>query len=276
MRLVGFPCTVGAAFIASLALAVAIPGAAMATDTAPSPGASAESTDSLPLLGRVRATSPFCKLIVTDAASLADNQLADIRTTMEAMRILVYAPLDRDRVTERRAVRALETLASRLMASRKGEAASHVAGLRTAARGTAGEAARPALARFAGALDGAHPESSRVAKEISRALSVLEDAGGSTGGVYLPDDRLADDPRFAPAQAPVPFPVDTELERASAGNRVQNGPLHAYSRNVAVSLSASLQQMFVSIEEARHLFATAFGDCADVDAPASPAATGTQ
>lgn len=277
MRLLGFPTSAGATFIAAFALAFIVPGAAIAMDPLPEPSGSAAATSgSLPLIGRVRATTPFCRLIVNDAASLADNQLADIRTTTEAMRILAYAPLDRDRITERRAVRALETLVTRLMTSRRGDAASHVAGLRAAALGTEGQAPRPALARFAGALDGAHSESSRVAHEISRALSVLEDVGNFTGGMYLADDLLANDPRFAPARTPVPFPVDAELERFPADLRVENGPLHVYARNAALSLSDSLARMLGSIEEARRLFPTAFADCSDVDVSPSPAADGGQ
>ena len=259
---------------AAACLLLLMPGAGAAMEPLPAPAVSAEpASGSLPLIGRVRATTPFCRSIVTDAAALADNQLADIRTTAEAMRILAYAPLDRDFFTEHRAVRALETLSARLTASRQGEAQVHVAGLRAAARGAAGEAPRPDLAHFASALDGAHSESSRVAKEISMALSVLEEVRGPMGGAYLPDDRMASDPRFAPAQVSIPFPVDAELEHFPAGYRVEDGPIHAYGRKVALLIGDSLQQMFRSIDEARYVFPTAFDGCTEVDPAPSPSAS---
>ncbi len=277
MRLPGISSTFGIACASAFALAITLPVAVAATEPSPAPSSSAEpATEPLPLIGRVRAATPFCRAIVDDSVALAENQLADIRTTTEALRILAYAPLDENLFTEHRAVRALETLAARLMASRQGQAQVHVAGLRAAARGTASDPPRPDLARFAGALDGAHSESSRVAREISRALSVLEEPGIAIGGAYLPDDRMVNDPRFAPADAPVPFPVDPELERFPAGARVQNGPLHAYARSIALSVSDSLQLMVDSIVEARRFFPTAFGECADVDVRPSPAPSAQQ
>ena len=273
MRLSG-STTFDAVRTAAFAFAFMLPVATVAIGPAPAPVRSAgPARGTLPLIGRVRAAAPFCHTIVDDATLLAVNQLADMRTTTEALRILAYAPLDENIFTERRAVRALETLAARLMVSRRGDAQVQVAGLRTAARGSADQAPRPDLARFAGALDGAHSESSRVAHEIARALSVLEEPDAPIGGVYLPDDQLASDPRFAAAAQPVPFPVDAELESFPAGSRVQNGPLHAFARSIALELARSLQQMVGSIAEARRVFPTAFGDCADVDAQPSPVAT---
>ena len=264
------------AFLAACAIPIACAVVSVAGKAGPAPApapTAAEASESLPLIGRVRAATPFCRTIVTHAASLAGGQLADNRTTIEAMRILTYAPLDRDVITEHRAVRALETLSSRLMASRQGEAQVHVAGLRAAARGDATDPPREDLARFAGALDGAHSESSRVAHEISRALSVLEEPAFPIGGVYLPDDQIENDVRFAPARAQVAFPVDPELERFSPAERVQNGPLHAYARNAALRLSDSLDRMIGSIDQARQLFPAAFGECAEVDVTPSPAPT---
>ena len=273
MRLQAFSTFVALA-TGAVALAFTPTIASAATDPAPAPSSTAEPVSgSLPLIGRVRAATPFCHTIVDAAALLAVNQLADIRTTTEALRILAYAPLDQNFFTERRAVRALETLSARLMESRRGDAQVQVAGLRKAARGGADEAPRPDLTRFAGALDGAHSESSRVAHEISRALSVLEEPDAAFGGVYLPDDELASDPRFAAALEPVPFPVDAELESFPAGSRVENGPLHAYARSVALQVARSLAQMLESVDEARRLFPTAFVECADVDARPSPAAS---
>lgn len=186
----------------------------------PTPLGSPNASDALlPKIGRVRATTAFCRTIVDHGAALADDQLADIATTTEALRILVYAPLDRSFFMERRAARALQTLSDRLMASRRGEARLHVAGLRSAALGGSGEPARPELARFAGALDGAHAESSRVAHDLARVLSVLMGTEGAGSGVYLPDLQMNRDPRFARAIAPVPFPVDPELERSPPTGR---------------------------------------------------------
>jgi len=192
MRFLGRSLAV--ACTAACAFAIATSAAVAATEPvpSPSPSASAAPTGSpLREIGRVRAVTPFCRLIFDDAAALADDQLADIRTTTEVLRILAYAPLDRDVFTERRAVKALQTLSDRLMASRRGTAQVHVAGLRTAARGADGQAPRPDLARFAGALDGAHSESSRVAHEIAGVVSVLDVPELAVGGLYLPDYRFA-------------------------------------------------------------------------------------
>jgi hypothetical protein len=272
MRCISFSFAFSCA--AALAGVLVAPAASMTLEPVPAPSASAEpANDALPLIGRVRAVTPFCRAIVTDAVTLADDQLADIRTTTEALRILAYAPFDRDIFTEHRAARALEALSARLMASRRGEAQVHVKGLRTAARGSDGEPPRPELARFAGALDGAHSESSRVAHEISRALSVLDEDNVQVGGVFLPDYEVATEPLFAQAEAPVPFPVDAGLDRLLDTRSVQNGPLHVYARSVALTVATSLEQMLSSIDEAKQLFPAAFGDCADVDVPVPAAST---
>ncbi len=274
MRFLGRSLAV--ACTAACAFAIATSAAVAATEPvpSPSPSASAAPTGSpLREIGRVRAVTPFCRLIFDDAAALADDQLADIRTTTEVLRILAYAPLDRDVFTERRAVKALQTLSDRLMASRRGTAQVHVAGLRTAARGADGQAPRPDLARFAGALDGAHSESSRVAHEIAGVVSVLDVPELAVGGLYLPDYRFAHDPRFARAEAPVPFPVDAELERFPAGYTVENGPLHVYARFFALQVASSLEQMLASIDEAKRFFPTAFVGCVDVDVSPSPSAS---
>jgi hypothetical protein len=275
MRFLRFSSSSRAACAAAFALALAEPTASLATEPAPVPAASTSAeaaAGSLPLIGRVRAVTPFCRTIVSDATTLAEDQLADIRTTTEALRILAYAPFDRDIFTEHRAARALEALSARLMMSRRGEAQVHVKGLRIAARGSDGEAPRPELARFAGALDGAHSESSRVAHEISRALSVLDEDNVQVGGVFLPDYDVANEPLFAQAAAPVPFPVDAGLDHLLDNRTVQNGPLHVYARSIALTVATSLEQMLSSVDEARELFPVAFGDCADVDVPV-PAAT---
>ena len=109
--------------LASLTLLVAAASPAGAASPSPAPPASASpvpvsaspataaspsaSDAALPEIGRVHATTAFCRAIVEHGAALADDQLADIATTTEALRILVYAPLDRSFFVERRAARAL-------------------------------------------------------------------------------------------------------------------------------------------------------------------------
>jgi len=284
MRLLAVRSLVALVSVTAVLLATVLPAAAAQPVPLPSPSgspappgaspgslASPNASDaSLPEIGRVRATTAFCRTIVDHGAALADDQLADIATTTEALRILVYAPLDRSFFTERRAARALQTLSDRLMASRRGEARLHVAGLRTAALGGAGEPPRPELARFAGALDGAHAESSRVAHDLARVLSVLMGTEGAGSGVYLPDLQMNRDPRFARAIAPVPFPVDPELERFSPDRAVDDGPLHAYARAAALDLSASLEKMLGSIREATRAYPAAYAGCDGAEPAGAP------
>ncbi len=147
------------------------------------------------------------------------------------------------------------------MASRRGEARLHVAALRTAALGGSSEAARPQLTRFAGALDGAHAESSRVAHDLARVLAVLLATEGAGSGVYLPDLQMNRDPRFARAVTPVPFPVDPDLEHFSPDRAVDDGPLHAFAREAALALSASLEKMLGSVREAAQAYPVAYAGC---------------
>jgi hypothetical protein len=275
MRFCGRTGVTGAALLVGLIFAL-IPQNVVAIElaTGPTPAASSAPTASLPLIGHVRAVTPFCKQIVDQASALADNQLADILTATEALRILAYAPFDRDSFTERRGTRALEMLSSRLMASRRGDAQVFVAGLRKAALGGPGEAPRPDLATFAGALDGAHSQSSEIAHEISRALAVL-DADGIQFGIYMPDFTLFDDPRFVRARAGVPFPIDATFESFSPAQVVQNGPLHRYARSMAYQVAESLERLLISVDDARKIFPTAFAGCLQDDAPPTPAQSTT-